>query len=1079
MTIGGTGLTGGAAGSVSNPFSNPQGINSGCMYANVPGPQWMVLTVSSNGNLGFSLGAAGSPNPQMGFYDWILWPINGGLSNACTQLFNNNLPPVACNWNCTSSGGTGMGTVPAGATACNFQPSIPVTAGQQFIFLFSNYSGVNGQVTFQSTGSAGLTCSPLLVPSPTVCPNQMATITPTWMAVTNPISYTVMPGGATSVGSFTVSAPATQAFTVLAASTNSANNAVSTSAVFTLNITTTTTLAITNPTNYCHASSLTFTANPGGATTYSVTGPGITTTTFNTNQITIPNASTVNVGTYSIVAQYSTGCIGFGTTPVNVSPNYTIAVNSNSNACQGSTVNLTAALTTATAYAWTGPNAFSSNVQNPSIPNIQPTSAGVYTVNSNILFNGKVCPRTATTQVDVVATNPVVVTPNFTVCQSGQVNLTSSALSAVNYSWTGPAYNSSVQNPTITNLMPVNSGDYSVTAYFTNGVLTCTRQAVSNLSVVPTSPVVVNIPANICQYATANISATAPGAVGFSWIGPNNFFSTATPTTIANIQPISTGAYSATALFTMGTVSCTTIGSAQMNVVNVNSITVNPPASVCYPGNIYLQSSSPNAQTYFWNGPNSFTANVPSPILTNPPVAASGIYTVTASFNNGILTCFNSNTTQVTVNPILTFTLPPYNMVCYNTLFNVNGPAGGTSYTWTSSNGYTSNNQNLTIPGIQPTQSGSYTLEVSLGPCNTKAKTDVEVLTPIQFTLTPNSRAICEGDSLHLVMGSTGGSENYAYQWNPPVFLASPTGSTAIGMPVGTTIYQVTGYDIACPQYSVTHSFTVQVNHPPKPMLDLEKVSGCQPLCLFYDSKTKQEAAITTYDFGGDLKMQADSFRYCLNEPGTYNLKIYSKGLNGCFGTYEYPVPIVVYPTPHTSISTDPELPNTASSLVTFYPAHQYGPVISYEWMFQGASGMPSYDTSSVKNPQRIYGEVGKFPVMLVSTTDHGCKDTIMKVMDIRDEMTVYIPNTFTPNNDNLNDIFNVRGVGLRPENYSMEIFDRWGNSVYSTRDILKGWDGTIKGQMAGDGVYIYKIKIVGANGEGKKEYIGHVSLLK
>ena len=68
MTVGGTGLTGGAAGpSVSNPFTNPQGVNSGCMYANVPGPQWMVLTVSSTGTLGFSLGQAGSPNPQAGY----------------------------------------------------------------------------------------------------------------------------------------------------------------------------------------------------------------------------------------------------------------------------------------------------------------------------------------------------------------------------------------------------------------------------------------------------------------------------------------------------------------------------------------------------------------------------------------------------------------------------------------------------------------------------------------------------------------------------------------------------------------------------------------------------------------------------------------------------------------------------------------------------------------------------------------------------------------------------------------------------------------------------------------------------
>ncbi len=60
--------------------------------------------------------------------------------------------------------------------------------------------------------------------------------------------------------------------------------------------------------------------------------------------------------------------------------------------------------------------------------------------------------------------------------------------------------------------------------------------------------------------------------------------------------------------------------------------------------------------------------------------------------------------------------------MCYNSLLTVNGPVGATSYSWTSSNGFTSNNQNLTITNIQPNQSGTYTLNVSLGPCVTSDK---------------------------------------------------------------------------------------------------------------------------------------------------------------------------------------------------------------------------------------------------------------------------------------------------------------------------------------------------------------------
>jgi len=116
---------------------------------------------------------------------------------------------------------------------------------------------------------------------------------------------------------------------------------------------------------------------------------------------------------------------------------------------------------------------------------------------------------------------------------------------------------------------------------------------------------------------------------------------------------------------------------------------------------------------------------------------------------------------------------------------------------------------------------------------------------------------------------------------------------------------------------------------------------------------------------------------------------------------------------------------------------------------------------------------------MLISTTDKGCMDTVFKVMEMRDEFAVYIPNTFTPNGDGLNDIFNIKGIGLKTEGYLMEIYDRGGALIYSTKDVMKGWDGTVKGLYAENGVYVYKVKTVGANGEGKKEYVGHVSLLK
>ncbi|MBS1650412.1 MAG: gliding motility-associated C-terminal domain-containing protein [Bacteroidetes bacterium] len=1083
---GGVGLTGAASyPSGSNPATPPQGgtLNSGCMFANVPNPQWMLLTVSSNGSLGFSLGAAGSPNPQLGFYDWILYPVVGSLANTCNQIFAGNFPPSSCVWNCASSGGTGMGTVPPGAQACNYAPSIPVTAGQQFIYLFSNWSSASGNVTFQSTGSAGLSCSPLIIPNVTACPNQTVSTTAMWLGVSNAVTYTINPGNIVQTSSvITVSAPSTQVYTVLAQSTNTSGTIINSQTTFTLTTNPNTTLAISSPTNYCYGSSITFSVNPSGATSYSVVGPSFPQTIYSSSNISIPNATPSNIGTFSVIANYPSGCIGTGTVPVNVAGNYSITPNLPINVCQSGTANLTASMSAAanaTAYTWVGPNSFNSTVQNPTIPNILPASSGIYTVSSAINFNTVNCPVTNTTQVSVVATNPVNVTSSYTLCQTATLTLNAIAAGLPTYAWSGPgAYSSAVQNPTISNIMPSSNGIYTVTASFTNSAITCTQSAVTTVSVVATSPVNITMPANVCQYANVSLSAAAPGAIGFNWTGPNAFSSSVASPSFANAQPQASGIYYATATFAIGSVSCTTQGQSNLGVVPVNSITVNAPISICEPANTSLSAASPGAITYSWTGPNSFTSNISNPLLFNAYANASGIYSVTASFNNGALTCYNSNTVSLTVNPILNFTLVPWQQICYNTPISINGPAGATSYTWSTPFGQMINTQNLSIPISTPTMSGNYQLVVNLGPCTTSATSQVDILTPIQFTQTPSNQTICNGDSVKFLMGSQGGSGNYAYSWNPQVFLAAANGSFVIGKPSGTTVYNVLGYDIACPTNTISYGFTVQVNQAPQPNLILNKLEGCQPFCLPLNSHTQGQAALITYDFGGTTQVQNDSITYCINQPGTYKLKIITKGLNGCSGIYAYPRPIIVDPLPGSDFNWTPDQPTINENRVTFIPSNKAGVVLAYHWQFLNPA-VQALDTSADKTPARMYEQLGKYPVMLVSTTDKGCKDTAVKFLEINDDFVVYIPNTFTPNGDGLNDMFTVKGSGVLTNGFSMNVFDRWGALIYSTSDITKGWDGTFKGINAQEGVYVYKIKVNSANGQGKKDYVGHVTLLR
>jgi gliding motility-associated-like protein len=443
----------------------------------------------------------------------------------------------------------------------------------------------------------------------------------------------------------------------------------------------------------------------------------------------------------------------------------------------------------------------------------------------------------------------------------------------------------------------------------------------------------------------------------------------------------------------------------------------------------------------------------------------------------------------VVVNPVLNFSLDPHQLVCYNTPVTLTGPAGATSYTWTSSTGFTSNSKDVFFGSIQPKDAGTYTLTINYGPCITRDELQIEVLDHITFSLSPVDKTICLGDTIFLEGAVQGGSQNYAYVWNPPVYMDSPNGNVKRVVPQGSVFYNLIVHDIACPNFTIATTCSITVNPPSVPKLELTPGRGCAPLIMHYDTKIPAGEAIITYDFGGNEVMQKDNFDYALKTAGTYTLKVYTKNrTNGCSNLYTYPAPIVVEPRPGSDFTVTPERPTT-SDRVVFNPTSSYDPIIRYSWQFEGGVNLLDTskitaahldnDTSDIMHPERQYNVAGSYRTMLVTENDRGCIDTVFKLVTIIDELNLFIPNTFTPNGDGINDVFYVKGMGMKLENYSLQIIDRWGNIVFETRDINLGWDGTVRGAAARDGVYTCFVKVVGMNGEGRKEITTHLTIIK
>jgi gliding motility-associated-like protein len=104
-----------------------------------------------------------------------------------------------------------------------------------------------------------------------------------------------------------------------------------------------------------------------------------------------------------------------------------------------------------------------------------------------------------------------------------------------------------------------------------------------------------------------------------------------------------------------------------------------------------------------------------------------------------------------------------------------------------------------------------------------------------------------------------------------------------------------------------------------------------------------------------------------------------------------------------------------------------------------------------------------------------GCKDSAYVKIIVQGSF--YVPNTFTPNYDGLNDVFKPKATNVY--DYSMDIYDRWGNHLFTTTDIEYGWNGFYKGQLCQEDVYVYKIEYSQKHTKNRALVSGHINLVR
>jgi gliding motility-associated-like protein len=150
----------------------------------------------------------------------------------------------------------------------------------------------------------------------------------------------------------------------------------------------------------------------------------------------------------------------------------------------------------------------------------------------------------------------------------------------------------------------------------------------------------------------------------------------------------------------------------------------------------------------------------------------------------------------------------------------------------------------------------------------------------------------------------------------------------------------------------------------------------------------------------------------------------------------------------------------------------------SYEWNFGDGSGISNEFEPYHEFPT---SEPGSYEIILTAFSEEGCPAEKIKYVYVTQDYTIYVPNTFTPDGNGVNETFRPIMEGFDEDDYTLYIFNRWGELVFESHDMSVGWDGKysrLKEQVQ-DGVFTWKIEAGIKYSSDSKIFVGHVSILK
>lgn len=784
----------------------------------------------------------------------------------------------------------------------------------------------------------------------------------------------------------------------------------------------------------------------GSPNTYSWTGPSYSASTQN---ITVSPTTTT---TYTL--QSSGNCPGRDSVTVVVNPLPVITFSPPSaSLCAGDDVNVDAGSNT-NSYVWTPSTGVTALTPSQDSVNLAPLVTTTYNV-------------TATTAQGCVSSSQITITINqnpvlilsddsLTICPTSTDTVFMQG--ATTYTWSPPngGYNQLTPSGDQVEFLPVGPATYTVIGTTGAG---CADTASVFVDVSSNIIVSAGMDDSICPGTVTVL--TGAGATNYSWTASNSTTITNGNTATPTVAPTTT-----TDFYLYGTnqFGCFGEDTVTLYVRNLPPANAGADAAICLGDSIGLSASGGTG--YSWAGNNIVSGQATATPVVNPVATTDFIVTVTDQYG-----CVKDDTVMVTVNSIPTINAGSDAFICgTGTTLNA---TGGSTYQWSPATGLGSPNSATTT--ANPAATTTYVVvSQDVNGCESSDSLIVTVYPPLTVQVS-TADSICPGGAAPVSAQGFGGDGGmYTYVWTPGSGLANPNTAMTSASPTVTTTYVVTVND-QCGSPVATDSVVITVLPLPVLSVTSDDDGGCAPLCVNFTATSTPAAATWTYSFGDNSTSTSLSPSHCYSAVGQYTVGYQVTDIYGCQNSISYPNMITVYPDPTPGFTATPTETSILNPDIVIAP-NCLNCDTTYYWM---GDVNDSQVVNLVLPFTFSYQDTGVYWIVQYVVNQYGCDAWDSSYVYIEPDYSFFAPNAFTPNGDNRNDIFYVFGEGIDHSTFEMYIFDRWGNLIFVSDDINKGWDGTVNGSpLVQIDTYVWEVKFKDIIGNPHK-YVGHVNLIR